>query len=85
MAFSSQHLDELNLLALFNLSSTQEGIKVHQHSATAESVAAAERLYQKGLVTQKDGGYLTSLGIECAEHTQRLLAILSSQPAAMQT
>lgn len=79
MAFSSDHLDELNLLALFNLSSAQEGIKVHQRSATPEAVAAAERLHQKGLITQKDGGYLTGLGIESAEHAQRLLAILSSR------
>ncbi|MBS3805087.1 MAG: TIGR02647 family protein [Oleiphilaceae bacterium] len=85
MPFTSEHLDELNLLALFNLSSTQEGIKVHQQSATPEAVAAAERLFHKGLVTQKDGGYLTSLGIESAEHAQRLEAILSNQPAKATT
>lgn len=78
MPFSPDHLEELNLLALFNLSSAQEGIKVHQHTAAPEAVAAAERLYRKGLITQTDGGYLTSLGIETAEHTQKLLAILSS-------
>lgn len=69
---------EINLLALFNLHSTQEGIKVHQHSAAHEAVAAAERLYQKGLTTQVDGGYLTQLGIEAAEHVQKVLDILKS-------
>lgn len=78
MHFTSDHLEELNLLALFNLSSAQEGIKVHKHSATPEAVAAAERLFRKGLITQSDGGYLTSLGLDTAEHTHKLLAILTS-------
>jgi uncharacterized protein (TIGR02647 family) len=79
MPFSPEHMDELNLLSLFNLSSAQEGIKVHRHSAAPEAVAAAQRLYDKGLITQKDGGYLTSLGIDTAERAQKLLAVLSSQ------
>ncbi len=78
MSVSAELIEEIHLLALFNLSSTQEGIKVHQHSATPEAVAAAERLFQKGLTTQADGGYLTRLGIEAAEHTQGLLSILNS-------
>ncbi|MDI9246563.1 TIGR02647 family protein [Marinobacter sp. CHS3-4] len=78
MAFTTDHLAELNLLSMFNLSSINEGIKVHSHSASAEAIAAAERLYAKGLITQKDGGYLTSLGSETAEHAQRLLSVLSS-------
>ncbi|MFO7994118.1 MAG: TIGR02647 family protein [Marinobacter sp.] len=79
MPFSSDHIDELNLLAMFDLSSEQEGIKVHKHSAAPEMIAAAERLFIKGLVTQKDGGYLTSLGSETAEHTQKVLSVLSSK------
>lgn len=78
MPFTSEHLHELNLLALYDLSSAQEGIKVHKHSAAPEAVAAAERLHRKGLVTQSDGGYLTSLGSESAEQAQKLLAILTS-------
>lgn len=78
MTFTHDHLAELNLLALFNLSSINEGIKVHSHSASEDAVAAAERLHGKGLITQKDGGYLTSLGTEAAEHAQRLLSVLSS-------
>ncbi len=78
MTFTSDHLAEMNLLSLFNLSSINEGIKVHSHSASPEAIAAAGRLYKKGLITQKDGGYLTSLGSEAAEHAQRLLSVLST-------
>jgi uncharacterized protein (TIGR02647 family) len=78
MAFTDDHMAELNLLSLFNLSSINEGIKVHSHSASKDAIAAAERLHSKGLITQKDGGYLTSLGSEAAEHAQRLISVLSS-------
>ncbi|WP_461483093.1 DUF5669 family protein, partial [Porticoccus sp.] len=33
MPFSSDHLDELNLLSLFDTHSLQNGIKVHSHEA----------------------------------------------------
>ena len=39
-------------------------------------IAAAEKLHTKGLITQKDGGYLTDLGRKAAEHTQALGLIL---------
>lgn len=76
MPFSQDQLNELNLLTVFTSSSTQEGIKVHQHSADPATVAAAERLHQKGLVTQPDGGYLTPLGSEITEQVHRILAVL---------
>lgn len=79
MPFSEDHLSELNLLALFDDTSSQEGIKVHQHSAEPTMVAAAERLHRKGLITQKDGGYLTPLGAETAEHVQKALSVLTSR------
>lgn len=78
MPFSPEHLAELNLLALFDSQSQQAGIKVHSHQAAPEAVAAAERLFRKGLITQNDGGYLTSLGSETVEYTQKLMGILSS-------
>ena len=77
MSYSPELIEEINLLALYNISSTQEGIKVHK-TAGAAAVAAAQRLYDKGLITQADGGYLTNLGIEAAEHVQSLLTILTS-------
>jgi uncharacterized protein (TIGR02647 family) len=39
-------------------------------------IDAAIRLYQKKLITQNDGGYLTDLGREAAEHADALLSIL---------
>ncbi len=73
--FHTNIAEELNLLSKFNLKNEQDGIKVH-HEAAAEIRAAAERLHDKGLVTQKDGGYLTDLGRKAAEHAQDLLIIL---------
>lgn len=78
MPFSQEHLSELNFLALFHSSSSMEGIKVHQNSADPAMVAAAQRLHQKGLITQKDGGYLTPLGSEVTAQVQKLLAVVSS-------
>ncbi|WP_296217585.1 TIGR02647 family protein [Pseudomonas sp. UBA2684] len=76
MSFTPELIAELELLALFNLGNTQEGLKVH-HVAAPQAIAAAQRLHAKGLTTQTDGGYLTSLGLDAAEHAQTLLTILS--------
>ncbi|MBT3813516.1 MAG: TIGR02647 family protein [Gammaproteobacteria bacterium] len=78
MQISSDLVDELAILARYNLSTTQEGIKVH-HTASPETIAAIKRLHEKDLVTQDDGGYLTALGIETAEHIQNALTILTSK------
>ncbi|MAD00937.1 MULTISPECIES: TIGR02647 family protein [Pseudomonas] len=67
---------EINLLCQFNLGNSQEGLKIHSHEADPATVAASERLFAKGLTTQPDGGYLTSLGLDAAEHAQTLLTIL---------
>jgi uncharacterized protein (TIGR02647 family) len=78
MPISPQLNAEIRVLTLFNLDSAMEGIKVHQ-SADADTQEAIKRLYNKGLVTQLDGGYLTDLGIHCAEHLQTALRILDGQ------
>ena len=75
MLFSDQLMEELNLLSRINLSTTQEGVKVHTDAGEAV-VAAAARLFDKGLMTQVDGGYPTSLGMEAAEHAQALLGAI---------
>ncbi|MFE8072519.1 TIGR02647 family protein [Marinobacteraceae bacterium S3BR75-40.1] len=75
---SNEQIAELNLLLVFDTPSAQEGIKVHEHKADPETVLAAERLHQKGLITQKDGGYLTPLGCEAVELAQKLAGILSN-------
>jgi len=77
MALTAELIEEIKILTHFNLTSIQEGIKVHG-SAAPEAIAAANRLFDKGLTSQDDGGYLTDLGIEAAEHAQGLLTILNS-------
>ncbi len=76
MTYTQELLDELNILMQFDLHSTQEGIKIHS-SAAPSLIEAAERLHQKGVITQADGGYLTDFGIECAERVQALHGMLS--------
>ncbi|MGH8381653.1 TIGR02647 family protein [Pseudomonas sp.] len=81
MSFTPELIAELEVLALFNLDSSQEGIKVH-NTASKDVIDAAQRLYDKKLTDQPDGGYLTSLGHDAAEHVQQLLTILKlAQPA----
>lgn len=81
MSFTPELVAELELLALYNLNNTQEGLKVH-HVAAPQAIAAAKRLHEKGLVSQPDGGYLTTLGVEAAEFAQNLLTILNVSETA---
>jgi len=78
MRLSDENAAEIHLLSLFNLASHQEGVKVH-HDADPNLIQAAKSLYGKGLITQSDGGYLTDLGVEAAEHAQSVLTILNSK------
>ncbi len=75
MKFSQEKIDELNLLLQFNLDSMQLGIKIHS-SATPDDIEAIKRLYNKGMVTAPDGGYLTDLGHTSADHAQALFRLL---------
>jgi len=68
--------EELDLLNIFNLDTTQQGIKIH-HTAAPGRIAAGQRLYAKGLITQGDGGYLTPLGQQAVEHVKALVALLA--------
>lgn len=79
MTYTTALLDEINILNLFDLSNHQEGIKIHKSSADENAVEAAKRLFEKGLVTQEDGGYLTALGLDSAEHAQNLFTILTTK------
>ena len=79
MSYTPELIDELGILTRYKLTTTQEGIKVHK-TADSAIIAAMQRLYDKGLVTQSDGGYLTDLGREAAEHAQAALTILTSAP-----
>jgi uncharacterized protein (TIGR02647 family) len=79
MELNADLIEELHILTLYDLSSLQSGIKVH-HTAQPDAIAATQRLFNKGLLTQADGGYLTSLGLDAAEHAQALLTIIAVTP-----
>lgn len=81
MAFAASTLEALNLLLQFDSSSLERGIKVHS-SARPEVIAACRQLFDRGLVSQPDGGYLTDAGIEALAHAQSLAGLLTErQPA----
>ncbi|MGL6026013.1 MAG: TIGR02647 family protein [Vibrio sp.] len=77
MKFTPLHIDELNLLLQFDLSSAATGIKVRNDASEAMQTAVV-RLYHKGLCTQVDGGYLTDEGIEMAQYAERVLRVLNA-------
>jgi uncharacterized protein (TIGR02647 family) len=76
MKFNQLLLDEINLLTQFDISSAATGIKVHT-KASQEMQDAVKRLYDKGLCTLPDGGYLTDEGIEVAEQVDKVLRVLT--------
>lgn len=77
MQLNQNQVSELNLLLTFPDKSLMQGIKVHR-DAGEEVLSAAQSLYEKGVITQADGGYLTDLGLELAEHAQKLHIALTS-------
>ena len=81
MPYTSELVQELNALIRFDLDTGQQGIKVHK-TAELQVINAVQRLFAKGLITQADGGYLTSLGREAAEHAQTMLGFLTAGVAA---
>ena len=81
MPYTPDLVHELNTLIRFDLATSQQGIKVHK-TADPAVIAAAGRLHAKGLLTQVDGGYLTGLGRDAAEHAQATLTILTSDAGA---
>jgi len=84
MSYTPENLAELNVLMLFNLSTSQEGIKIHK-TAEPTVISAAQRLFEGGFITQADGGYLTALGREAAEHTQSLFTMLNAHSEVSDT
>lgn len=78
MSFTASHIEELNLLMQFDTSTLGRGIKVHSN-ARREVIDACQRLYDEGLVSQPDGGYLTDSGIEALTHVQTLAGLLNAQ------
>jgi len=76
MHYTREQIAELDILINYSLESTQQGIKVHSN-ADDEVLEAVQRLFDKGLVTQIDGGYLTDIGRKAAEHAQALVLMLA--------
>jgi len=76
MHYTQDQMAEIDILIRYNLQTTQQGIKVHSN-ANIELIQAVHRLFDKGLVTAMDGGYLTDLGRTAAEHAQALMLILA--------
>ena len=76
MHYTQEQMAEIDILVRYNLQTMQQGIKVHSNANT-DQVDAVQRLFEKGLVTQIDGGYLTDLGRNAAEHAQALMLILA--------
>ncbi len=71
-AYSEDLFDEIKLLAKFPEESHMEGLKIH-HDADPTLIASAKSLFNKGIITQHDGGYLTDSGREMAEHLHTVL------------
>ncbi|MFT6925067.1 MAG: hypothetical protein ACJAZP_000637 [Psychromonas sp.] len=67
--------EEMKLLAKFPVESQLGGIKVHK-DADPSVLAAAKSLYDKGLTTNPDGGYLTDSGFETVDHLNHVLVTL---------
>jgi uncharacterized protein (TIGR02647 family) len=84
MPYTPELVHELNTLLRFNPETIQQGIKVRKDADPA-LIAAAERLYAKGLITLRDGGFLTDPGREAAAHAQAILAILDAHPEAVKS
>ena len=81
MSFSTNTIEELNLLLQFDSSTLDRGIKVHSN-ARPEVITACRHLYDRGLVGQHDGGYLTDAGVEAVAHAQTLAGLLNDKEPA---
>ncbi len=80
MPISPELVAEMQVLRMFDTSTSQTGLKVHSDAST-DIISATRRLFEKQLTTQIDGGYLTPLGYECSVHLQQLMQILNSKPS----
>lgn len=77
MKFTRENFDEMHVLLLYHSSNSLGGIKIHK-TADSGVIAAAQRLFDDGFITQSDGGYLTPRGSEAAEHAHLLLSMLNA-------
>lgn len=73
--YSDTFFEEIKLLAKFPEKSQLEGLKIHKEAGSA-IIQAAQSLFDKGLISQQDGGYLTDSGLETTEHLHHVLIAL---------
>ena len=78
MSFTPENRAELKVLMLYQSATNLDGIKIHK-TADPSVIAAAERLFEGGFITQIDGGYLTQLGSTAAEHAHLLFDMLNAR------
>ena len=76
MSFTQEDKDEIEVLMLYQSATSLDGIKIHKDADPA-IVAAAQRLFDGGFITQVDGGYLTDLGREAAESAELTVNLLT--------
>ncbi|MEM7565434.1 MAG: TIGR02647 family protein [Pseudomonadota bacterium] len=74
MQIDQELIDELGLLRRFGMGGPV-AMDVKSSSDPAV-VAAAQRMFDKGLITSADGGSLTESGKQAVEHLDRLLNLL---------
>ena len=74
MHIDAELIDELNLLRRFSMGGPV-AMNVHDNPDAAV-IAAAQRMFAKGLITAADGGQLTDSGDQAIEHMERLLNLL---------
>jgi uncharacterized protein (TIGR02647 family) len=74
MHIDPELIDELNLLRRFSMGGPV-AMNVQDNPDPAV-IAAAERMFGKGLITAANGGELTANGHEAIEHMNRLFNLL---------
>lgn len=74
MNLDSELINELGLLRRFSRGG-QVAMNVQDNPDPAV-IAAAQRMFAKGLITSSDGGQLTDSGHEAVGHMERLLNLL---------
>jgi len=74
MHIDTELIDELNLLRRFSMGGPV-AMNVHDNPDPAV-IAAAERMFEKGLISTAEGGQLTDNGREAIEHMERLFNLL---------
>jgi uncharacterized protein (TIGR02647 family) len=74
MHIEPELIDELSLLRRFSMGGPV-AMNVHDNPDPAV-IAAAERMFEKGLITTAEGGQLTDSGREAIEHMEGLFNLL---------